>query len=80
MLSAKERHERFITAFNRIDKHPRSVTNKHKGARMSDVIRSYLEVHPGWKDVEAWRAYTSLRNVIEHYNGGRVLHSSSRFY
>ena len=66
MLSAKERHERFITAFNRIDKHLRNLTNKHKGVRMPDVIRSYLELHPGWKDVEAWRAYTSLRNVIEH--------------
>jgi len=70
MLSAKERHERFITAFNRIDKHLRKVTNKHKGVRMPDVIKSYLELHPGWKDVEAWRAYTSLRNVIEHERYG----------
>jgi len=70
MSTPMERHERFVTAFNRIDKHLRRVTNVSRSVRMPDVIEAYLKLHPGWKDVEAWRAYTSLRNVIEHERYG----------
>ena len=70
MLSAQERHERFVTAFNRIDKRLRKVTNMSKNAYMPEVIKAYLKQHPGWRDVEAWRAYTGLRNVIEHERYG----------
>ena len=67
MLSAqeRERHDRFVAAFNRIDKYLREVTGMHRGS-MPRVTESYLGRHPGWKDEKAWSAYTSLRNVIVH--------------
>lgn len=60
--------ERFLAAYNAIDRHLREVMQKPNHQGFSSLVREYGSGHPRWMDREGSHlfAFADLRNVIVH--------------
>jgi CBS domain-containing protein len=60
--------ERFLAAYNAIDRHLRDVMREPNHRGFSSLVREYGSHHPRWLDREGHQlfAFADLRNVIVH--------------
>lgn len=70
----QQRAERFLNAFNAIDKHLRDATNSDSSKSFSSALNQFAQ--QGWfRHADQLQAFNDLRNVIVHrrYSPGRFL-------
>lgn len=61
-----DRIERFVTAFNRIDRHLRNLYNADERMSFGRLVEIHLRKTPRWRDADALRAFKAVRNVMIH--------------
>lgn len=58
--------ERFVTAFNRIDRFLRETYHADERMSFGRLVEIHLRKNPHWRDADALRSFKSVRNVIVH--------------
>ena len=58
--------ERFVTAFNRIDRYLRDLYRADDRMSFGRLVEIHLRKNPHWRDADALRSFKSVRNVIIH--------------
>ena len=58
--------ERFVTSFNRIDRHLRDLYHADDRMSFGRLVEIHLRKNPHWRDAEALRSFKAVRNVIIH--------------
>ena len=58
--------ERFVAAYNRIDRELRELTEQEYGVSFSSVLYQYEKRTRSWRDGEELKQLSKLRNVIVH--------------
>ena len=58
--------ERFVTAFNRIDRYLRELYHADDRLSFGRLVEIHLRKNPHWRAAEALRSFKSVRNVIVH--------------
>jgi predicted transcriptional regulator len=67
MTTARELAERFVNAYNRIDRHLRGALDiKRTEATFVQLLYRYRDHRRGWPYVEELRTFADLRNVVVH--------------
>jgi predicted transcriptional regulator len=62
----KDLAERFLVAFNAIEKHLRGELNEDKHIPFGRLVRQYERRHRVWPDADQLRIFAELRNLIIH--------------
>lgn len=58
--------ERFVTAFNRVDRHLRELYKADERMSFGRLVEIHLRKNPRWRDADALRAFKAVRNVMIH--------------
>jgi hypothetical protein len=58
--------ERFVTAFNRVDRHLRELYKADDRISFGRLVEIHLRKNPHWRDADALRSFKAVRNVIIH--------------
>jgi len=58
--------ERFVTAFNRVDRYLREVYHADERLSFGRLVEIHLRKNPHWRDADALRAFKAVRNVMIH--------------